>query len=179
MTSVAALEPGHRDELARFLTALGDGDRTFIKEDVSDVDIVLAATRPGRRWVALEEDGAVTGFLAVLPLPGWSDHVGEIRLVVHPGHRGTGLGRALARWALLRAVEMGLSKVVVEVVAEADPALRMFTALGFTGEALLRDHIRDRRGQLRDLVMLAHYVDDTASAMETIGLADEVGGEVG
>ena len=47
----------------------------------------------------------------------------------------------------------------------------MFTALGFTGEALLRDHIRDRDGRLSgDLVVLAHYVEETWAAMATVGL---------
>ena len=50
----------------------------------------------------------------------------------------------------------------------------MFTALGFTGEALLRDHIRDRDGRLRDLIVLAHYVDETWAAMATVGLQEEM-----
>ena len=107
-------------------------------------------------------------------LPGWSDHVGEIRLVVHPAHRRAGLGRALARHALVQAVDAGLRKLVVELVADQEHAIAMFTALGFTGEALLRDHIRDRDGRLRDLVVLAHYVDETWAAMATIGLQEEI-----
>jgi len=94
---------------------------------------------------------------------------------VHPAHRGTGLGRALARQALTQAVASRLTKVVVELVADQEHALAMFTALGFTGEALLRNHLRDRDGTLRDLVMLAHYVDDTWSGMGTVGLIDELG----
>jgi hypothetical protein len=50
----------------------------------------------------------------------------------------------------------------------------MFGSLGFTGEALLRDHIRDRRGDLRDIVMLAHFVDATWADMNSVGLADEL-----
>jgi hypothetical protein len=47
-------------------------------------------------------------------------------------------------------------------------------SLGFTGEALLRDHIRDRDGELHDLVMLAHFVDGAWASMETVGLSDEL-----
>ena len=50
---------------------------------------------------------------------------------------------------------------MVELPVEQEPAIAMFSGLGFTGEALLRDHIRDRNGQLGDLVMLAHLVDET------------------
>jgi ribosomal protein S18 acetylase RimI-like enzyme len=110
----------------------------------------------------------------VVPLAGWSDHVGEIRLVVGPGSRGTGLGRELARTALSGAVQAGLAKVVVELVADQESALRLFTDIGFGGEALLTKHVRDRDGNLRDLIMLAHYVDDTWSLMDSLGLADEL-----
>jgi ribosomal protein S18 acetylase RimI-like enzyme len=117
-------------------------------------------------------DAPVVGYVAVLPLAGWSDHVGEIRLVVAPSRRGSGLGRELARHALGQGVEAGLTKLIVEVVADQGPALALFTALGFTGEALLRDQIRDREGSLRDLMVLAHHVDDTWSGMDTVGMPD-------
>ena len=173
---VVALAPEHCDALVRFFAALPEGDLTFIKEDVTDPDTVRSgASGPasGGRWVAVE-DGEVTGYVAVRPLPGWSDHVGEVRLVVAPGRRGTGLGRELARRALVEAVGAGLTKLVVEVVAEQGAALALFTELGFTGEALLTDHIRDRSGQLRDLMVLAHHVQDTWAGMDAVGVADEL-----
>ena len=116
------------------------------------------------------DGGGIAGYVAVVPLPGWSDHVGEIRLVVAADRRGTGLGRALARHALVQAVEAGLSKVVVEVVADQAQVAALFTGLGFTGEAVLVDQIRDREGQLHDLLVLAHHVGGTWSAMDTIGV---------
>ena len=51
--------------------------------------------------------------------------------------------------------------------------------LGFTGEALLVDHIRDRNGELRDLMVLAHHVRDTWAGMDTVGVADELGSTAG
>ena len=48
----------------------------------------------------------------------------------------------------MEAVQSGLTKLVAEVVAEQGAALALFTDLGFTGEALLVDHIRDRNGEL-------------------------------
>jgi len=51
----------------------------------------------------------------------------------------------------------------------------MFAELGFTGEALLRDHIHDGDGHYRDLVIVAHIVDDTWAAMDTVGISDELG----
>ena len=68
---------------------------------------------------------------AVIPGAGWSSHVGEVRLVVDPNRRRGGVGKALARRALVAALEADLRKLVVEVVADQEPAIRLFTELGF------------------------------------------------
>lgn len=174
---VVELGPERCDALLRFFAGLPEGDLTFIKEEVTDPETVrswAAGSAGGGRWVAVDDGDEVTGYVAVRPLPGWSNHVGEVRLVVSPAARGTGLGRELARRALVEAVGSGLTKLVVEVVAEQGAALALFTDLGFSGEALLQDHIRDRDGQLRDLMVLAHHVRDTWAGMETVGVADEL-----
>ena len=173
---IEQLGPERCDALLAFFGSLPEGDLTFIKEEVTDPDTVRSwatASAGGGRWVSVDGN-EVTGYVAVRPLPGWSNHVGEVRLVVAPSSRGTGLGRELARRALVEAVGSGLTKLVVEVVAEQGAALALFTDLGFRGEALLQDHIRDRDGQLRDLMLLAHHVGDTWAAMETVGVTDEL-----
>ena len=183
--SVVALRPEYCEALLRFFRELPEGDRTFIKEDVTDPSTVRAWTAGedrAQRWVALDgdpPDADVRGYVAVLRLPGWSDHVGELRLVVAPAARGSGLGRQLARHALVRAVDAGMTKLVVEVVAEQGAALALFTELGFSGEALLRDQIRDRDGRLRDLMVLAHHVGETWSGMDTVGLTEALGQDRG
>ena len=175
MTTATPLTEAHCEALVRFFADLPEGDRTFIREDVTDPDVVRgwAAGSPGvDRWVAVDDGGRVLGYVAVLRLPGWSDHVGEVRLVVAPAGRGAGLGRELARHAVVQALGAGLTKLVVEVVADQGPALALFTGLGFTGEALLVDHIRDRDGRLRDLMVLAHHVGETWAGMDAVGLTE-------
>jgi ribosomal protein S18 acetylase RimI-like enzyme len=174
VTEVVELRPEHCEAVLSFFRELPEGDLTFIKEDVTDPDTVRAWTTGGDRWVAVDGQD-VLGYVAVLRLPGWSDHVGEVRLAVAPAARGTGLGRQLARHALVAGVQAGLTKLVVEVVAEQGAALALFSELGFSGEALLRDQIRDREGQLRDLMVLAHHVGETWSEMDTIGVAEALG----
>ena len=172
--TVSAFQQQHVPGVEAFFASLPPSDLTFVKEDVRDPQVIarwVDEGRTGRRWVVVE-DGAVLGFLAVLPLSGWSDHVGELRLVVSPQARGRGLGRELARHAVHEAVGMGLSKLVVEVVAEQQGTVDMFGRLGFEGEALLRDQVRDRDGELRDLVLLAHFVDDGLGALDQTGVTD-------
>lgn len=174
MSTIEPLAASHRTELRAFFERIPEGDRTSFAEDVLQpplFDEWLTDAR-GRRALSVTDTGQVEGYVAVLPLVGWSSHVGSLRVVVDPGCRGKGLGRDLARHGLLASLELGLTKIVVEVVADAVPAIGMFQAIGFEPEALLRDHVRDRAGQLRDLVVLAHGVDDTWSGMATAGIEE-------
>jgi ribosomal protein S18 acetylase RimI-like enzyme len=169
---IRPLEPRDEEAVTRFLQHVPEGDRTFFKEDVSDPAVVAAWSRPGAgRSIAVDGE-TVLGSVALVPLTGWSSHVAELRVVVDPDHRGRGVGRALTRHAVLEALDLGVKKIVVEVVSDQAPAIAMFRALGFDPEALLKDHVRDQSGALRDLMILAHSVDEAYRAMQTVGLAE-------
>ena len=173
--------PEDLDALLAFFERVPESERTFFKEPVLDRASVegWVTNHRGRRGLAFDEDGRVVGYVAVIPHSGWSDHVGEVRLVVDPQLRRAGLGRTLARWALVQAVQAGLTKLTVEVVVEQERAVGMFSSLGFVAEGLLRDHVRDQDGELRDLVLLSHAVADSWSAMETAGIDDALRAEGG
>ena len=64
--------------------------------------------------------------------------------------------------------------MVVEVISDQEATILMFRSLGFEPEALLLDHVRDRTGRLRDLLVLAHSVDEQLAALEVAGIADEL-----
>lgn len=175
MIQIRPVTGGDEAALAAFLARIPEGDRTFFKENELDREAVAAwvADTTSLRAVAVDPSGPIVGYVALLPGVGWSSHVGDLRLVVDPRQRRRGIGRQLASWSLLHAVQAGLAKVVVEVVAEQSAAIAMFQGLGFEAEALLKDHIRDREGGLRDLVVLAHGVDGNWSALATLGLEQE------
>ena len=157
-----------------FLDRIPKGESTFFKEDITADGIV-------RRWAAdtatrriLAWDGAdVIGYTAVIPGVGWSSHVGEVRLVVDPERRRSGIGHELARRALIEALQAGMRKLVVEVVADQEAAIHLFTGLGFTPEAILSNQVRDRAGEVHDLMVLAHDVEEVQSVIATTGIADE------
>jgi len=166
--------PGDEPALLRFFARIPEADRTFLKEDVDDADVAAAWARPGPARVIAVDDGEVVGSVAVVPLHGWSSHVGEVRLVVDPEQRGRGIGRALARQAVLAAVNLGLAKLVVEVISDQAALIGMFRGLGFEPEALLADHVRDRSGEIRDLMVLAHDVESQFSAMAAAGVTEQL-----
>lgn len=172
---IRPLAPELADAVHAFFSRVPESDHSSFAEDVFEPGLMQSwlMDERGRRAVALDGD-RVVGYVAVLPLVGWSSHVGSLRLVVDPAARGKGVGRALARHGLLTGLELGLTKLVVEVVADAEPAIGMFQALGFEPEALLRDHVRDKQGDLRDLVVLSHLVEGTWSGMATAGLEHEL-----
>ena len=171
---IREMEEGDEPAVERFVTRIPERDRTFFKEDVSDPSVIKAWTRPGVAYSLAVEAGEVIGTASVVPLHGWSSHVGEVRVIVDPAHRGTGVGRALARQAVVDALGLGLTKMVVEVTAEEDATVGMFRALGFDPEALLVDHVRDKAGDLHDLMILAHSVEGASAALQVSGLAPEL-----
>jgi ribosomal protein S18 acetylase RimI-like enzyme len=171
---VRPLDATDEAALRAFFARVPEGDRTFFREDVLAPGVIEGwfSGAPGERFVACSE-GDVVGYLALIPAVGWSSHVGELRVVVDPTRRRTGVGRALARHGFLRGVENGLTKLVVEVVADQESAIGLFAALGFEAEALLRDHVRDTTGEFRDLIVMAHFVEAVWEQMRTVGI-DEV-----
>jgi L-amino acid N-acyltransferase YncA len=171
--AVRAPTPGDTEALLAFFLRVPDGERSFFKEQRVDRETVAAWLAPeagGRRAIAVDDEGRVVGQVAVVPLQGWSDHVAEMRLIVDPARRREGIGRRLARRAVLDAIEGGTRKLVVEVVAEQDGTVSMFEALGFRAEGLLVDHVRDRDGRLQDLIVLAHSVEEQSALMSAVGI---------
>ena len=171
---IRPIEAGDSPALSDFFERIPESDRTFLKEDVGDPRVLADWVQPDTGRTIAVDDGQVVGALAVVPLVGWSSHVGEVRLVVDPDHRGRGIGRRLAHQAVLDAVDMGLGKLVVEVISDQEPLIAMFRGLGFEPEALLTDHVCDRSGQMRDLIVLANSVDEQFAALSAAGVADQL-----
>src|SRR3954467_9200147 len=160
----------------RFVARIPEGDRTFFKEDVTGQDVVSFWQRRGGRTTIAVEDGEVVGYGAVIPLQGWSSHVGEVRVIVDPAARGHGVGRVLAQGVVIASLELGLSKLVVEVMADQEVTIAMFRSLGFDPEALLEDHVRDQAGELHDLMILSHSVEESWASMQSTGIAEGLSG---
>ena len=162
--------------LYTFFASVPAEEWTFFKEDVTDPAVAERWVSDERcvRRLAVGPDGAIAGFAALRPGVGGSSHVADVTLVVAEVARRQGLGRALARQILMDALEHGFKKVTVETAADNTAAIQMFRKIGFDPEALLRDHFYGRDGNLHDIVILAHSVDDNWSTMTMAGLDEAV-----
>jgi ribosomal protein S18 acetylase RimI-like enzyme len=169
VTRELTLADGER--LQRFLAEVPADDRSFFKEDVTDPAVADRWLHDKRslRLVVVDEAERVLAFAALSPGLARTSHVGDLRIVVAADARRAGLGRAITRRMLGEAVRRGLRKVTVEVAATQTAVIEMFRNLGFEPEAMLRDQLCDASGDLQDMIVLAHLVEDTWSTMLTAG----------
>ena len=174
---LARLQPADADALAAFAAALPAHDLLFLRRDISQPKVIAAwmqAIAEGRlHSLAVRDAGVLVGCSAiVVDALSWSRHVGELRVLVAPAWRGKGLGRVLIQQCFAQALDLGLEKLVAQMTVDQVAAIAVFEELGFRAEALLRDHVKDRDGQLHDLALLSHDVAAVQSRLDAYGVSD-------
>jgi RimJ/RimL family protein N-acetyltransferase len=162
-----------------FAQKLPTHDLLFLPRNISEPKVLSA-------WIQEIERGDIVSLLAmkggtvvgcgtlVRDRHSWSQHVGEIRMVVSQDVRGQGVGRALSQETFALALGAGLEKLSVQMTVDQRGAITLFESLGFKAEALLRDHVRDVDGKTHDIVVLGHNVAQVEAQMEAYGLPDAV-----
>jgi L-amino acid N-acyltransferase YncA len=88
---------------------------------------------PGRVFVAIDEDGSVTGTGKLVPnFEGSGSHVANASFMVDPARGGRGIGRALAEHVLTEATADGYRAMQFNAVVETNvAAVRLWESLGF------------------------------------------------
>lgn len=169
----AADEP----EVLAFARTLPAHDLLFLRRDITQAPVLAA-------WVRQIADGTITSLLArrdnvllgcsalVRDPHSFSPHVGELRVLVAPGGRARGLGRLLIQESFLIAIDQGLGKLTAQMTPDQQAAIAVFEDLGFRGEALLRDQVRDGDGRRHDLVILGHDVERFQAQLEAYGVSE-------
>jgi RimJ/RimL family protein N-acetyltransferase len=177
---ISRMTSADRSALDRLIDSLPDHDLLFVPRDISHPKVIDA-------WMRALDNGEVTSLIArngetvvgctviVIDHLSWSRHVGELRVLVTPSSRGTGLGRALIQECFAQALELGIKKLVTQMTIDQHAAIAVFEDLSFKAEALFRHHVADRMGELHDLVVLSHDVDAVAKRHELYGLSDALG----
>jgi len=170
---IANLGPDDHDDVVAFFAGIPVGEHVFFKETISDAAVVQGwLGDPRGCWLVARLSGTVVGVAAVVPGFGWSQHVGELRMIVAPTQRSRGIGAVLARRALHAAVDLGLGKVTVEALAEQQGVIDLFRGLGFVPEALLADQVKDASGGVHDLIVLAHPVQGAWAQLDAVGAGE-------
>ncbi len=158
-----------------FHQALPEHDLLFLDRDVREPRVLAAWQRRVEAGdivsLAAWRQDELVGTTAIFRDPqSWSAHVGELRVLVAPALRETGLGRQLIQQSFLLGLDMGLEKLTVRMTLDQDRAMVVFEELGFRREAMFRDHVRDKYGDTHDLLVMSHDVPGFRSKMQALGL---------
>lgn len=161
--TVRPLDEADGAGLLTFGRGLPVDDWQYLEDDLQRPEIItrLVNAHLAENWrqlVAVTGDHEIVGYAAVRRLPGWSSHVGAIQLIVSERWRRGGLGTALADAVFDAARELGVAKVIVEIMERQGAGVAIFERLGFHVEGSLSSHARDRLGNYHNLLVLAYHV---------------------
>ena len=157
--------------LLEFFRSLPEKDRLFLKEDMTDPQVI-------HRWaknldynraiplLALSGERIVADAPLLMHAHGWSRHVGEFRLVVSSDFRRLGLGFILSKELFFLALSLKLEKLMAETVEEHVAIVQILKSIGFETEAVLKDHVKDIHGHPHNLLIMTHDVKSVWKRME-------------
>ena len=163
------------DAVLAFAQRLPSHDLLFLRRDIAQPKVVAAwieATRLDAIVTVLAWRGEVVVGCATIVRDAlsWSRHVGEMRVIVGPALRGSGLGQVLTGECFAIAVELGIEKLTANMTVDQRGAIELFEGLGFRPEALLKDQVKDREGRTHDIVILAQDVGRFLGQQAAYGL---------
>ena len=176
--SLDLMTPAAEEEVLAFAKLLPPHDLLFLRRDITEPKVLAA-------WAHQIETGEITSLLArneagemlgcsavVRDEHSWSPHVGEVRVLVAPAGKDRGLGRQLIQESFLIALSLGLEKLTAQMTPDQTGAINVFEEMGFSAEALLKEHVRDQSGEKHDIVILSHDVEGFQSQMQAYGMTD-------
>ena len=175
---LSVLDDPTSEDLKAFTQGLNDEDLLFLSRDLREPKVLDAWKRDianGNIFsVKATLDGKVLGTTAVLlDKQSWSAHVGELRILVLPEARDTGLGRILIQESFLMGLDLELEKLTVRMMLDQEGAINVFEEMGFKKEAMLLDHVKDSQGKKHDLLMMSHDVMSFDSLRQAYGIDED------
>ena len=162
-----------RDAILAFANALPQEDLLFLRVDLTQPEVVddwITNLEAGTSTslVVYDNEGLI-GYATVHRNPApWTRRVGELRVNVNQAYRTRGLGKNLISEIFDVARGMGVRKLMANMTTDQHGAQAAFRRLGFMPEALLSDHVEDRNGRSRDLVIMSYDIDGHSDRVENV-----------
>lgn len=143
-----------------FFQAIPESERMFIKHRVTDTAVIHDWCQHidyGRNLpLVAVVDGQIVGDATLhQQLGGWKRHVGRVSVLVHPKHRGRGLGRLLVEEIVDIARNVGLERAEAEFLGEQEAGMKLYAMVGFSHLFKLEDHVKDMQAVNHDYVLMA------------------------
>lgn len=166
---------GDDEAVLAFAKSLPVHDLLFLPRDITHPRVVKA-------WIAEMDRGGMISLVAVRKgrIVGtaalvrdaffWSKHVAELRIVVAPEARKTGLGRQLLQELFAIALAENIEKITAQMTTDQVGAIAMFESIGFKAEGLLRDAVKDANGKPHDIVIMGNIIAQTFARLEALGI---------
>lgn len=149
----------YQESLA-FFQKLDSDDRTYLRMDVTDPDVVKARMEKTKfqntfRIVAVKDGKIVGDGSLAWPKFGWMSHVGELRAIVDKDLRRAGLASVLFRELFVHGVRNGLEKMEAWMLTEQESAKKCLEHIGFVEEGVLPGYAMDSEGNTHDLMVVS------------------------
>jgi RimJ/RimL family protein N-acetyltransferase len=150
------------EALRSFLSLIPEAERWFLIEKLTDAELL-------HEWIEKLDYNRVLPIIAVVEDTGEIianvrlyrslspsvKHVAHMRITVLPAYRHLKVGSWMILDSVKEAMDLGIEKIVTEMVEGLeDPAINAALKLGFQREGVLPNYVKDRRGRLRNLVIM-------------------------
>jgi len=162
-------------DIQAFAKTLPAHDLMFLRRDILQPKVITS-------WVKKIEAGANTTIIATVDgaIVGygtlsrgdidWSRHVAELRIMVGPNCRESGIGRVIVRALFQIALDQDIEKIYARMTLDQTGARKLFQELGFRPEALLENEVKDREGKVHDVLSMAVDVETFLARRDSYGL---------
>jgi L-amino acid N-acyltransferase YncA len=152
---LAPMTDGHADAvLAIYQAGIDEGDATFETTAPSWTEFD-AAKLPDHRFAALDDTGAVLGWVAAVPVSDRCAYAGVVEhsVYVSPTARGQGVGRALLDAFIASTERAGIWTIQSGIFPENTASVALHRSAGFR-EVGRRERLGQHHGVWRDVLLI-------------------------
>jgi phosphinothricin acetyltransferase len=152
---VVPMRAEHAEQvLAIYQLGIDEGDATF-ETSAPTWEAFDRSHLPPHRFVALDADGSVLGWVATVPVSERCVYAGVVEhsVYVHPAARGRGVGRVLLEALIASTEAAGIWTIQSGVFPENAASLALHERAGFRRVGT-RERLGRRHGRWRDVLLL-------------------------